>query len=175
MKFPIAYHNETMDPLTGREKVGCPSNQEWCRYTPQLTVLQFVIGYGFTTIGYPVGVTLIQTIFSKVLGPRPQGVWMGLMTGTGCASRVMGPIFVGLIYTRMGIYQTFGITGATLVVSMLWLSLVSKRLVPLKAQKPDDDAGPDSKRPPAEIPLVQLPATKPQEPAKEQGLLGETA
>jgi hypothetical protein len=150
--------NETMDPLTGREKVGCPSSQEWCRYTPRMTVLQFVIGYSFTTIGYPLGVTLIQTIFSKVLGPRPQGVWMGLMTGAGCASRVLGPVFVGLIYTRLGIYQTFGITGLTLLVSMLWLGLMTERLVPYSTS-PEVDVSRDNKKPPsaAEIPLVRMP------------------
>ena len=36
-------------------------------------------------------------IFSKILGLRPQGVWMGLSTGVGCASRVLGPVFVGFI------------------------------------------------------------------------------
>ncbi|XP_011496059.1 PREDICTED: major facilitator superfamily domain-containing protein 8 [Ceratosolen solmsi marchali] len=150
------YTNETMDPLTGKEKVGCPSSQEWCRYTPRMTVLQFVIGYSFTTIGYPLGVTLIQTIFSKVLGPRPQGVWMGLMTGAGCASRVLGPVFVGLIYTRFGIYQTFGITGLTLLVSMLWLGLMSERLVPYSTSAEDEN---NKGRPStAEIPLVQMPA-----------------
>lgn len=100
-----------------------------------MTVLQFVIGYGFTTIGYPVGVTLVQTIFSKILGPRPQGLWMGLMTGAGCASRVMGPVFVGLIYTRWGTYHTFGLTGFTLIIAMVWILIVDKRLLPKTAEK----------------------------------------
>lgn len=95
-----------------------------------MTVPQFLIGYGFTTIGYPLGVTLIQTIFSKILGPRPQGVWMGLMTGAGCASRVLGPVFVGLIYTRYGTYQTFGLTGLMLIVAMIFIQILNKRLVP---------------------------------------------
>lgn len=156
--YLAAFNNETLDALTKKPKLGCPSSQEWCRYTPRMTVLQFVIGYGFTTIGYPVGVTLVQTIFSKVLGPRPQGLWMGLMTGAGCASRVLGPIFVGLIYTRLGIYHTFGITGLTLIVSMVWLSLVSERLVPAatsedKQQQHREDEGNDK---PVEVPLVQM-------------------
>ncbi|XP_043266810.1 major facilitator superfamily domain-containing protein 8 isoform X2 [Venturia canescens] len=116
--------------INGTEIVGCPSTQEWCRTTPQMTVTQFLIGYGFTSVGYPVGVTLVQTIFSKVLGPRPQGLWMGIMTGAGCGSRVLGPVFVGLIYTRWGTYHTFGITGATLIIAMIWLQVVYKRLIP---------------------------------------------
>lgn len=52
--------------------LGCPSTQEWCYYTRAMTFSQFVIGYVLTVLGYPIAVTLIQTIFSKVLGPRPQ-------------------------------------------------------------------------------------------------------
>ncbi|KOX77961.1 Major facilitator superfamily domain-containing protein 8 [Melipona quadrifasciata] len=139
------FNNITKD-ANGTDIVGCPRNQEWCTYTPQLTVTQFFIGYGFTTIGYPLGVTLIQTIFSKVLGPRPQGVWMGFMTGAGCASRVLGPIFVSVVYNRFGTYHTFGVTGLTLIVCMIWLQIVNERLVPPKAILPKD----------TEIPLVYL-------------------
>ena len=81
-------------------------------------------------MGYPLGVTLIQTIFSKVLGPRPQGVWMGLLTGSGCLSRVLGPIFVAQIYTNLGTYYTFGITGLMMTLAMIWLLLFDKRLIP---------------------------------------------
>ncbi|XP_037806289.1 major facilitator superfamily domain-containing protein 8 isoform X1 [Lucilia sericata] len=127
-------------PLTGNSTIdlspdneiflGCPKTQEWCATTPALTLTQFIIGYGFTSIGYPIGVTLIQTIFSKVLGPRPQGVWMGLMTGSGCLSRVFGPVFVGSIYTRLGTYWTFGITAIMMLFSMIWLLIEKKRLIP---------------------------------------------
>lgn len=136
--------------------MGCPITQEWCLYTPQMTVIQFFIGYGFTAVGYPLGVTLIQTIFSKILGPRPQGVWMGLMTGAGCASRVMGPIFVGLIYTRLGTYHTFGITGVMLIISMLWLQLVKKRLIPPELKKAEEDETSNDRMKDVETPLVHL-------------------
>lgn len=54
------------------ENVGCTADQDWCRYTRAMTLGQFVAGYAVTSVGYPIGVTLIQTIFSKILGPRPQ-------------------------------------------------------------------------------------------------------
>jgi ceroid-lipofuscinosis MFS transporter 7 len=54
---------------------------------------------------------------------------MGLMTGAGCLSRVMGPVFVSFIYTRYGTIWTFGITTVMMVASMVWLQLVEKRLV----------------------------------------------
>lgn len=125
------------------EIVGCPSVQKWCYYIPAMTVTQFLLGYAFIAVGYPIGVTLIQTIFSKVLGPRPQGVWMGLMTGAGCLSRFMGPVFVSFVYTRYGTIWTFSITTVMMTISMVWLQLVEKRLVPPEL-------------PPAPLPPIEL-------------------
>lgn len=52
---------------------GCPQEaQPWCATSRALTLPQFLLGYASVSVGYPLGVTLIQTIFSKVLGPRPQ-------------------------------------------------------------------------------------------------------
>ncbi|XP_043068503.2 major facilitator superfamily domain-containing protein 8 isoform X1 [Drosophila bipectinata] len=110
--------------------LGCPPTQEWCGELPALTLTQFIIGFALTSVGYPIGVTLIQTIFSKVLGPRPQGVWMGWMTGSGCLSRVLGPVFVGSIYTRLGTNWTFGVTSFMMLVSMLVLQCSNRLLIP---------------------------------------------
>ncbi|XP_034189832.2 CLN7/MFS domain-containing 8 isoform X1 [Osmia lignaria lignaria] len=152
-----SFSNMTTDS-NSTESLGCPNTQKWCFYTPQLTITQCLIGFGFTTIGYPLGVTLIQTIFSKVLGPRPQGVWMGFMTGAGCASRVLGPIVVSVIYTRFGLYHTVGITGLILILCMLWLQIINKRLIP-----PDENARKDTKDIDVEIPLVHLKSNDTQE------------
>ncbi|CRL08149.1 CLUMA_CG020833, isoform A [Clunio marinus] len=109
--------------------LGCPvSTQPWCSTTPVLGFPEFIIGYILSSIGYPIGVTLIQTIFSKILGSRPQGVWMGLFTAGGCVSRIMGPVAVGSIYTRYGTSWTFGITCGMMVLPMIWLYILRHRL-----------------------------------------------
>lgn len=112
----------------GENLLGCPSNQEWCVFTPQMSLTQFIVGFFFTTFGYPIGVTLIQTVFSKLLGSKPQGVWMGLMTGSGCLSRVMGPVFVTYIYEEHGTIWTFGLTTVMMAVCLLWLLTFQKIL-----------------------------------------------
>lgn len=61
---------------------------------------------------------------------------MGLMTGSGCLSRVMGPVFVGYIYTRLGTIWTFGFTTVMMAVSMIWLWIVRDRLIPPDFEKP---------------------------------------
>lgn len=57
-----------------------------------------------------------------------QGVWMGLITGSGCFSRVIGPIFVVYIYTHYGTIWTFSSTAVMMAVSMIWLHIFSRRL-----------------------------------------------
>lgn len=64
--------NTTRNVSDGVETVGCPESQKWCATTPAMTELQMVLGFIVTAIGYPTGVTLIQTLYSKILGPRPQ-------------------------------------------------------------------------------------------------------
>ncbi|XP_045499018.1 major facilitator superfamily domain-containing protein 8 [Colias croceus] len=110
---------------------GCPARaQPWCLTSRGLTLPQFFLGYTCVSIGYPLGVTLIQTIFSKVLGPRPQGVWMGVLTGAGCLSRALGPVFVSSVYARRGPDATFGTTAALTLAALLALRLVYARLKP---------------------------------------------
>lgn len=108
--------------------LGCPVSQDWCRTTPALGFNEFVLGYLLTSIGYPIGLTLIQTIFSKVLGPRPQGVWQGLMTASGCMSRILGPICVSVIYARFGTFWLSTLTAIMMIIPMAWLVVIRDRL-----------------------------------------------
>ncbi|KAF6204930.1 hypothetical protein GE061_019095 [Apolygus lucorum] len=125
----INYKNATQfGNETEVEELGCPVDQEWCLTTPAMTLNQFLFGFALTCIGYPIGISLIQALFSKTLGPRPQGVWMGLITGSGCLSRVFGPVFVVYIYTNLGTIWTFGTTALMMVGGMLWFKIVSQRL-----------------------------------------------
>ncbi|KAJ8967435.1 hypothetical protein NQ314_002883 [Rhamnusium bicolor] len=123
----------------GEDLLGCPSSQEWCNYTPQMTLTQFIIGYLLTAFGYPIGVTLIQTIFSKLLGSRPQGVWMGFMTGSGCLSRVMGPVFVTYIYEEYGTIWTFGLTTVMMATCLVWLLCFQKYLNPVEIKMNNEE------------------------------------
>lgn len=55
---------------------------------------------------------------------------MGLMTGSGCFSRVLGPVFVTYIYTKFGTNWTFGMTTIMMILIMVWLLIFNKRLEP---------------------------------------------
>ncbi|KAG5684703.1 hypothetical protein PVAND_013917 [Polypedilum vanderplanki] len=110
--------------------LGCPAyEQKWCETTPALGFYEFILGYILTSFGYPIGLTLIQTIFSKVLGPRPQGVWMSLMTNAGCLSRIFGPICVSMLYARFGTRITMLFTLIIMIIPMVWLLFLKDRML----------------------------------------------
>ncbi|XP_058462367.1 major facilitator superfamily domain-containing protein 8 isoform X2 [Malaya genurostris] len=135
-RVALSDDSDRAEELDAVELLGCPPAQEWCKTTKGMTITQFLVGYAFTAIGYPIGVTLITTIFSKILGPRPQGTWMGLMTGSGCLSRAMGPVFLSTIYTKLGLYWTFGSTALMMAGTMLWIWFVRERLTPMNYENP---------------------------------------
>lgn len=110
------------------EVLGCPMTQEWCKTTSKLGFPEFILGYIFTCVGYTIGLTLIQTIFSKVLGPRPQGNWMGIITNAGCLSRITGPVFIMLLYTRYGTFHTFLSMLILILIPFSMLIIVKDRL-----------------------------------------------
>ncbi|XP_047990206.1 major facilitator superfamily domain-containing protein 8 isoform X2 [Leguminivora glycinivorella] len=113
---------------------GCPAaRQPWCAASRALTVPQFLLGYTAVSVGYPLGVTLIQTIFSKVLGPRPQGLWQGVLTGAGCVARALGPACVALLYARRGPDAAFGVTAALTLATLAALRALYPRLQPPRA------------------------------------------
>lgn len=81
-----------------------------------------------------------------------QGVWMGVLTGAGCVSRALGPVFVSAVYARRGPAATFGSTAGLTFAALLALRVVYSRLQPpplapaavelrpLQLDRPPDDA-----------------------------------
>lgn len=65
--------NATSEILqSAKELVGCPDEYNWCTTTPQIKLSQFIIGMVFLSIGYPFILVMTTTIYSKILGPKPQ-------------------------------------------------------------------------------------------------------
>ena len=112
--------------------LGCPTSQEWCRTENKLEIPQLTVAFIIVILGYPIANSLSQSIFSKMLGPKPQGIWMGILTGVGSLSRVTGPIFVSYVYTSFGTTVTFAIMTGTMVFAMVELVILYKYLVPMK-------------------------------------------
>jgi len=119
---------------------GC--DLEWCKDTPAVTLVQFYLGYAISAISFPYCMAICQAMFSKIIGPRPQGLWMGVLTAAGSFARILGPIFVSYIYERFGTYWTFGLCAASLGLATIVTLLTYKRLIPIeeRIEKMDKEA-----------------------------------
>jgi len=61
---------------------------------PEATLLplpRFIAGFALITIAFPFGRTSVMGCFSKVLGPTPQGAWVGVLLAVGAVPRIIGP------------------------------------------------------------------------------------
>ncbi|XP_074010791.1 major facilitator superfamily domain-containing protein 8 isoform X2 [Numenius arquata] len=111
------------------EPVGCPITQSWCLNTPMIYLAQYITSDILIGLGYPVCNVMSYTLYSKILGPKPQGVYMGWLTASGSGARILGPVFVSQIYTHLGPRWAFSLICGVVVVSLLLLEIVYKRLI----------------------------------------------
>ena len=113
------------------ELIGCNYIQQpWCLWVPKLHVIQYVIATILFCINFPILYLASNTIASKVIGPHPPGVLMGIMSASTAVGRCFGPIIFVSIYSWYGPQITFAaLEGVT--IFMILLTLVTyKRLVP---------------------------------------------
>ncbi|XP_071125175.1 major facilitator superfamily domain-containing protein 8-like isoform X1 [Mytilus edulis] len=115
---------------SGHESTGCPDTYKWCSYTPIVTFPQFIFGTLMIVIGYPTCNVMTYTLYSKILGPKPQGMMMGWLTASGSLARTVGPIFVSQVYNAYGPRVTFGSMIIIVFLAILMLLAVFKRLTP---------------------------------------------
>ncbi|XP_076446302.1 major facilitator superfamily domain-containing protein 8-like [Babylonia areolata] len=110
--------------------VGCPWYFAWCGTVPKIQLWQFLLGTFFIAVGYPMCNAMTYSIYSKVLGSKPQGLWMGVITASGSLARTLGPVFVSQMYDAQGPRVTFAATCAVLVLTLVVNGVGFRRLVP---------------------------------------------
>lgn len=115
--------NSTVEPT------GCPFEQTWCQYTPVIHIAQFITSDILIGVGYPTCNVMSYTLYSKILGPKPQGVYMGWLTAAGSGARTLGPIFVSHVYTLFGPRWAFSLICGMVIGAILLLIAVYKRLI----------------------------------------------
>jgi hypothetical protein len=70
------------------------------------------------------------SLFSKLLGPGPQGVMMGWLTSSGCLARAIGPLYITQLYADYGPRITFMVASGLCVCPFICL-LIQKALMVL--------------------------------------------
>nr|XP_020011775.1 major facilitator superfamily domain-containing protein 8 isoform X2 [Castor canadensis] len=108
---------------------GCPVDQAWCLYTPVIHLAQFLTSAVLIGVGYPACNVMSYTLYSKILGPKPQGVYMGWLTASGSAARILGPVFISHVYTYLGPRWAFSLVCGMVVLTITLVGAVYKRLI----------------------------------------------
>ena len=117
---------------SSEECYGCPYEiQPWCLDTPQITPTQLIIVYLLTRSGFSIAMACSQALFSKILGPSPQGVWMGVLSGSASLARIIGPIWISYIYEEYGTIYTYLTLFCLEIIGTLVLLIFYKHLSPM--------------------------------------------
>ncbi|KAM8747185.1 major facilitator superfamily domain-containing protein 8 [Acanthopagrus schlegelii] len=111
------------------EPTGCPYDQTWCQYTPAIYLAQYISSDFLIGVGYPACNVMSYTLYSKILGPKPQGVYMGWLTASGSGARTLGPVFVSQIYTVLGPRWAFSLICGMVVGAIILLVSLYHRLI----------------------------------------------
>ena len=113
------------------EMVGCNFElKPWCLWVPKLHLFQFILAtIAFCTI-FPNIYSASNTIASKVIGPHPPGILMGILTASTGIGRCVGPIIFVSLYSNYGPQITFAALDLV-VMSMILVTVVTyKRIAP---------------------------------------------
>ncbi|XP_030578500.1 major facilitator superfamily domain-containing protein 8 isoform X2 [Archocentrus centrarchus] len=116
-------------PNSTVEPTGCPIEQTWCQYTPAIHIAQYFSSDFLIGVGYPACNVMSYTLYSKILGPKPQGVYMGWLTASGSGARTLGPVFVSHVYTLLGPRWAFSLICSMVAGAIILLSSAYRRLV----------------------------------------------
>ncbi|XP_022526012.2 major facilitator superfamily domain-containing protein 8 [Astyanax mexicanus] len=111
------------------EPTGCPPEQIWCQYTPAIQLAQYITSDILIGVGYPACNVMSYTLYSKILGPKPQGVYMGWLTASGSGARTLGPVFVSQVYTLLGPRWAFSLICGIVLAAIILLTAMYKRLI----------------------------------------------
>lgn len=125
--MPAVRPSPTPPSNTSLEPTGCPSEQVWCLFTPVIHLAQYITSDILIGVGYPTCNVMSYTLYSKIVGTKPQGVYMGWLTASGSGARTLGPVFVSHVYTILGPRWAFSIICGIVLAAIVLLCAMYKR------------------------------------------------
>ncbi|CAD5228457.1 unnamed protein product [Bursaphelenchus xylophilus] len=109
----------------------------WCYDTKQVNFLVFTIAL-VVSIGavFNMMTVVLSTMFSKIIGPKPQTCQQSFFQSTACFGRIVGPVLISSLFTRYGPAAAWLSQLALLFVVLIVLSSTYHRLVPAQFEPP---------------------------------------
>ncbi|KAI1719639.1 major facilitator superfamily domain-containing protein [Ditylenchus destructor] len=117
------------------EPVGCNTDKfEWCEELRPVNVGVYyaayilVIGLAFPTLNIA-----MNTLFSKIIGPRWQGTQQGILQVSGGLARMVGPVLISILYSTYGPTMAWKMEILVITFTLISWLIFYRRMVPLKA------------------------------------------
>ncbi|KAI1723165.1 major facilitator superfamily domain-containing protein [Ditylenchus destructor] len=127
-------HSTKASNSSNQTHIGCNIEESpWCdslkKVNPYWYYLLFIVCIG---IAWPNMNVTMNTLFSRIIGPRLQGTQQGILQMSGGAARMVGPILVGFFYTHWGPRMVWILEAVVVGVMMIFWISCYRRLVPLQ-------------------------------------------
>uniref|UniRef100_A0A914XVC4 Major facilitator superfamily (MFS) profile domain-containing protein n=1 Tax=Panagrolaimus superbus TaxID=310955 RepID=A0A914XVC4_9BILA len=135
--------------LNSTELTGCNVDRfPWCETFNPVNVYVYYIAYVILIgMSFPNLNISMNTLFSKIIGPRPQAAQQGWLQVAGSSARLIGPIAMSSLYTEFGPRWNWNVVIAVITVTLSSWILMKARMVPLNIPKEyaeyQDDNDPD--------------------------------
>jgi len=100
-----------------------------------LSLWRFILGFALITVAFPFGRTVSLGLYTNVLGPGDNGIWMGVIFAIGAIPRILGP-FSAMATLELVHWRTwleFASTGALFVLGIVAVWASYDLLITVKA------------------------------------------
>ncbi|KAF7634765.1 hypothetical protein Mgra_00005799 [Meloidogyne graminicola] len=121
------------DDENPEEHVGCDSYRfSWCSSVKPINPFYFYTCYIlFIGLAFPNINVALNTLFSKIIGPRRQGFQQGLLQMSGGFARMIGPVAISFLYSAYGPQSAWLMEMAVITLNLTLLFTCYGRMVPL--------------------------------------------
>eukprot|EP00795_Rhopilema_esculentum_P004346 gene4346-20563_t len=111
---------------------GCPIKYNWCKTTPKIRSIQFAIGVFFAFVGYAMSRIVTYLLYSKIIGPRKQGLYMAFFSCAGSFGDFAAPLLTTSLYAHFGPRGLFLCAAIVNLISATMLAGFQTILVPFE-------------------------------------------
>jgi len=135
----LRYLNKTIVPHNldkGGDNGGCPYSYKWCLTDPKLALAQYLVGFVLTFVGFPLSYVVTTVLYSKVIGPFPQGKYMGWLACAGGLGRILGPVYAS------SLFKHFGPRWVSVGINIMYISVIILMILTWKRVVPYDERCP---------------------------------
>lgn len=106
----------------------------WLYYTT--LILTFGLGFPGVNIA-------MNTLFSRIIGPRRQATLQGVQQMFGGVARLTGPLLISNLYHQFGPRLAWLMEMAVLVATVALWAVFYKRMVPLRLEEAEEEVKED--------------------------------